>query len=291
MTALTYSARPDPWPQAPWGSRLRRAILTAGDLHYWQGLMPRLKELQQSQWWPVERIKLVRDQKLREVVHVACREVPFYREWLNSTGRTPDDIRGPQDLVGLPVVTKTALRNAYPYKTVRRTQQHAYQVSSSGSTGNNFCVMEDASTAGFYRASFLLALEWSGWHIGDPHMQTGMTLQRSLDRKLKDIVLRCHYLSAFDLSDAGLDAALDVIERKGLQCLWGYPGSLYYLARRAAQRGWNRSLRSIVTWGDNLFVHYRSLIERTFRCRIFDTYGCGEGIQIAAQCRMSRAKE
>src|SRR5262249_9653504 len=66
--------------------------------------------------------------------------------------------------------------------------------------------------------------------------------------------------------------------------LWGFPGSLYSLARRARAKGWNRPLRSVVTWGDNLYPHYRKFIEDVFGARITDTYGCGEGIQIAAQC-------
>jgi phenylacetate-CoA ligase len=43
-------------------------------------------------------------------------------------------------------------------------------------------------------------------------------------------------------------------------------------------------LRSVVTWGDKLYEHYRSTIEDVFRSPVHDTYGCGEGIQVAAQC-------
>ena len=176
------------------------------------------------------------------------------------------------------------LRAAYPDRVTRPTGRRTYEAGSSGSTGANFYVREDAPTAGRYRAAFLLALEWAGWRIGDAHVQTGMTLRRSRDRRLKDRLLRCHYVSAFDLSDASLDATLDLIERRRIFHLWGYPGSLYFLAARAIRRGWNLPLRSLVTWGDNLYPHYRGTIEAAFGTRVFDTYGCGEGIQIAAQC-------
>jgi phenylacetate-CoA ligase len=33
-----------------------------------------------------------------------------------------------------------------------------------------------------------------------------------------------------------------------------------------------------------LYPTYRTQIEQAFKTRVFDTYGCGEGIQIAAQC-------
>ena len=91
-------------------------------------------------------------------------------------------------------------------------------------------------------------------------------------------------MSAFDLSDDRLDESLNLIDRCRIQHVWGYPGSLYYLASRALETGWNRPLRSIVTWGDNLYPTYRKIIETAFGTRVSDTYGCGEGMQIAAQC-------
>jgi len=39
-----------------------------------------------------------------------------------------------------------------------------------------------------------------------------------------------------------------------------------------------------MSWGDKLFAHYKEAIERQFGCRVFDTYGCTEGIMIAGQC-------
>jgi phenylacetate-coenzyme A ligase PaaK-like adenylate-forming protein len=39
-----------------------------------------------------------------------------------------------------------------------------------------------------------------------------------------------------------------------------------------------------VTWGDNLYHHYRKTIEDAFKTRVFDTYGCAEGMHVSAQC-------
>jgi len=273
--------------QRSWSWILRHAILPAGDLAFGQGLMARLRFLEQAQWWDRERLCAYRDRALNSLLKVAYSEVPFYRDLLNNAGVKPEDIRRPEDLGSLPVVTKALLRVGYPHLTTRNTGRKTYEACSSGSTGTNFRVKEDAETAGIHRASFLLALEWAGWRLGEPHLQTGVTPERSFDRQLKDSLLRCHYLSARDLSDASLDLALDLLESHRIQHLWGYPGSLYCLALRAQQRGWNRPLRSIVTWGDNLYPHYRRLIQQVFAARIFDTYGCGEGMQISAQCGRS----
>src|SRR5262249_9001744 len=145
-------------------------------------------------------------------------------------------------------------------------------------------VLTDAETDGWQSSSFLLAMGWAGWRLGEPHLQTGISPNRSFQKRLKDIFLRCHYASAFNLSDAHLDRMLDLLETYRIQHLLGYPGSLYFLARHALNKGWNRPLRAIITWGDNLYVDYRRTIERAFNTKVLDTYGCSEGMQIAAQC-------
>lgn len=262
---------------------LRRVILPAGDHIFGQNMMRRLALLESAQWWSPDRLEEARNQRLRELIHTAYYETPFYRDLMTRAGTRPEDIRTCADLSRLPVVSKAMLREAYPDRIVRRTPYRSYEGCSSGSTGANIRVREDTETAGFYRASLLLALQWAGWRVGEPHVQSGVT-PRTADRAIKDWVLRCHYVTAHDLRDEQLDRVLDHLERHRIRHLWGYPGSLYYLALRARQRGWNVPLRSIVTWGDNLYDHYRRAIESTFRRQVFDTYGCGEGFHIAAQC-------
>lgn len=263
---------------------LRNIILPIGDFAFGQNMIQRLKFLEKAQWWSRELILTYQNQGLKNLVNIAYNEVPFYRDLYDLAKISPGEINTSKDLLRLPIVTKNMLRQAYPTQVTRPTGQKTYQASTSGSTGQNFFVMEDAYTAGWYRATFLLELEWAGWMIGEPHLQTGMTLKRSLDRRLKDWLLGCHYVSAYDLSDAHLEEILQIMEKKKLKHLWGYPGSLYYLARHAQKRGWNQPLKSAVTWGDTLFLHYRESIENTFQTKVYDTYGCAEGIQIAAQC-------
>ena len=263
---------------------LRNAIMPIGDFLFGQKMIARLKFLEEAQWWDKDRIIKFQNQELSKLVKIAYQEVPFYRYLFDAAKVSPDEIQSPKDLQRLPIVSKDMLRKDYPNLTTRSTGQKTYEASTSGSTGKNFYVREDAYTAGWYRASFMLALEWSGWNIGEKHLQTGMTLDRSPDRWLKDSILRCYYVSAYDLTDNNLDRYLSLLDTHKIKYLWGYPGSLYYLAQRAKQLGWNMPLKSAVTWGDNLIPFYRSTIENAFHCKVFDTYGCAEGIQISAQC-------
>lgn len=270
--------------KSSWTWLLKNFILPAGDFAFRQRMMKRLSFLEKAQWWESEKLHSIRDRKLKDLINVAYNEVPFYRELMDQASLKPADIQKAADLRKLPIVTKEMLRASYPDGTTRDTGRKTWESRSSGSTGTNFSVLEDSETAGWYRASFLLALEWAGWKIGEPHLQTGMTLHRNLSKRIKDELLNCHYVSAFDLTDSHLDHALEIMDRYALQHLWGYPGSLYYIARRASERGWNRPLRTVVTWGDNLYPHYRKAIEDAFKTRVHDTYGCAEGMHVSAQC-------
>ena len=263
---------------------LRDYILPVGDLFFGQRMIQRLNYLEKNQFLTSQLIASQQSLALEKLITVAYNEVPLYRNLMEERGIQPRDIKSAADLPKLPIITKDMFRSVYPLGVTRKTGQKTYESSTSGSTGKNFFVMEDAYTAGWYRASFMLSLEWSGWQIGEPHLQTGMTLTRSWDRRLKDLLLRCHYFSAYNLEDEHLDEILEEIDRFKLKHIWGYPGSLFYLARRAQEVGWNLPLKAAVTWGDTLFPHYRNLIESVFKTKVYDTYGCAEGIQIAAQC-------
>ena len=221
------------------GFILRNAIFPIGDFLFGQKMISRLKFLERAQWWEKDRIVRFQNKELSKLVKVAYQEVPFYRDLFNAAKVSPDEIQSSKDLQRLPVVTKDMLRKDYPNLTTRSTDKKTYETSTSGSTGKNFYVREDAFTAGWYRATFMLELEWAGWSVGEPHLQTGMTLQRSLDRKLKDWILNCHYVSAYMLDDKHLENILSVIERYHLKYLFGYPGSLYLLAKFARKKGWN----------------------------------------------------
>jgi phenylacetate-CoA ligase len=274
---------------AAWGSTLRRVLLPTGDQLFGQQMIRRFNLLERAQWWDKDQIGELRMDLLRETCSVAYRDTPFYRRLFDQAGLEPRAIREEGDLMRLPIVTKEMLKAAYPREVTRPTGQRCYEVMTSGSTGKNFVVLEDAYTAGWYRASFLLALHWAGWRFGEPHLQTGMTHERSLDRRLKDWLLRCYYSNAAMLDNRSLDQSLDLMRKRRISHLWGYPGSLYQLALRASERQWERPLASIVTWGDNLYPHYRSVIESAFHTTITDTYGIGEGTHIAAQCSEAKS--
>ena len=262
----------------------RNFLLPLSDTLTRQNVMKYYEFINRAQWWPRERLLKYQNERLIETVNIAYKETSFYRELFDSNGISPDKIRTANDLQRIPIVTKDMLRKAYPLKCCRNTKYPWQEAFTSGSTGSPFVVRIDSYSMSIARALMLMRANFSGWSIGDSMLQTGMTLNRGLIKKIKDYFLRVSYVSAFDLSDGTLDKYLEMMDLKKHKYIMGYASSLYCLSKRAEEVGFNYSLDGAVSWGDNLFDNYRNKIEKQFRTKVTDTYGCGEGIQVAAQC-------
>lgn len=263
---------------------LNSSVLKCADLISRQEVVRWYNFYRETQWWSRKDLLKYQNDRLQTLLNVAVQEVPFYQELYNRHGVNISSINTVEDLPRLPVVSKGELKAAYPQKCTRKTNYPAKEYFTSGSSGNPFAVLVDNQSMSQARALMLLRANYSGWRQGDAVFQTGMSLNRGIIKRLKDIAFNTYYASAFDLSDQNLDRYLEIIKSKNIAFLMGYPGSIYALALRAQQTGTALAMRGVVTWGDNLYAHFRACIEQQFQCRVTDTYGCGEGIQVAAQC-------
>ena len=70
--------------QRAWSWLLRNVILPGGDVAAGQSLMPRLRLIEDAQWWDRARLTAYRDRALRDLIQVAYNEVPFYRRLLDE---------------------------------------------------------------------------------------------------------------------------------------------------------------------------------------------------------------
>lgn len=264
-------------------------LLPTTDLLLGQRVASTLRDLVEFQWAKEERIDAYRSQRLGELIAFSMQRVPFYRAAFKDAGLSPSDIRHTRDLRNLPVLTKQHLREQFDALKVEGYRGRTFEMKSSGSTGTQTTVLIDKACNDEVFATQLLFWSWGGFAMGQPHLQTGMSLDRGWVKRTKDLLFRCTYVSAFDLTDEAAAGMLREIDRRSIRALFGYASSLYVLARFLEKQGTTRRMDSIFTWGDSLFPHYRALIEQVFQCPVNDCYGLGEGLQCAAQCEQHDA--
>lgn len=261
-----------------------KLILPMGDIITNQNVSGLYKYYDEAQWWDRERLVDVQNERLRNTVRDAYQNTKMYKDLFDRAGVKPSEINSAVDLQKIPIVTKELLRQYYPDRSSIQSDVNVNQFSTSGSTGAPFTVFLDNYSVSDSRALMLHRATYSGWQIGDGYLQTGMTLDRGVVKNLKDRLLKVIYVSAFDLSEHVLDEYLKAIDYHKCHYIMGYASSLYLIALRAKELGFNGRINGIVSWGDNMYPHYRKTIEAQFNCKVTDTYGCGEGMQVSAQC-------
>ncbi len=83
-----------------------------------------------------EEILKIQSEKLVAQVKHVWDNVPYYRKKMEDKGVTPDDIKSVDDLHKLPFLSKTDLRDAYPYGLMGVPKKDVVRIhSTSGTTG------------------------------------------------------------------------------------------------------------------------------------------------------------
>lgn len=97
---------------------------------------------------PEDMRKLQEERFVKQVRHVYD-NVPYYRQLLTEKGITPDDITSLDDIKKLPFLTKTDLREQYPYGLLATDLSNCVRIqSTSGTTGRRvvaFYTQEDVN--------------------------------------------------------------------------------------------------------------------------------------------------
>ena len=83
-----------------------------------------------------EQLRAWQDERLVKQVRNVWDNVPYYRKKMEEKGVTPADIKSSDDLYKLPFLTKSDLRDAYPYGLVGMPLKDCVRIqSTSGTTG------------------------------------------------------------------------------------------------------------------------------------------------------------
>ncbi len=144
--------------------------------------MQKLKELEQSQWWPRDNILKLQDQRLRRLIQHSYNNVPHYRRLFEERSLHPDDIETGKDLSKLPVLTKKLVRSNFDSLIARNFPvKERVRLCTSGSTGEPLILYgtkEDHVSVTF--AAYQRMLSGIGIEIGDRIVTLSVKYQPSL---------------------------------------------------------------------------------------------------------------
>ena len=188
-------------------------------------------------------------------------------------------------LQNFPILNKKDIRNN-PDNLISKKSNKTKLIpySSSGSSGLQCTVYMSKQEQSNIRAILSHWWEWTGYKIGKPLAQTGITPSRGKLKTFKDFLFRTIYINAFSHSQEQLkELCIQLQKKENKYFIAGYASSLNVIAEYALKNNYNLKIKSVISLGDKLFSHYKKNINKAFKCDVFDTYGCNEGFLIASQ--------
>jgi len=247
--------------------------------------------LEQSQYWPVERLRELQLQRLRRLLDRAGRHVPHYRQLFAAIDFVPGrDLATLAGLARLPLTDKAFMRTHG--ERLRAADGGPLARSNTGGSGGEPLVFY----IGRERVSHDVAAKWRAtrwWSvdIGDREIVVwGSPIELGAQdrvRAARDALLRTELLPAFDMPVARLDGFIDRIRRRRPRMLFGYPSALSYLARHALARGQRMDdlgIRVAFVTAELLYDEQRRQIGAAFGCPVANGYGGRDAGFIAHEC-------
>ncbi len=257
---------------------LERLVLPAGDVVLRTEFMRELRRWRRIQHLDANSLARLQSEGLAALLDHATTKVPHYRDL--KTAKDDDPYKW---LRQFPILTKQDLR-ADGDRLLTPGATNLVKISSSGSSGVQSRLWSTPREISRSQAIQTLWWEWAGYRLGDRLLQTGITPDRGITKRIKDRLLRTSYVVAFGLTEPEMQ---DVI-RRGAERPWrhigGYASSIDALARAAIGMP-EVSVRpvSAISWGDKLYPAHRQHVTQAFDAPVLDTYGTAEGFMIASQ--------
>lgn len=241
-----------------------------------------LHRLEKSQSFSDRKIQEIQLEKLNLLLAHAVQYCPYYKD-------LPCSLNSLDELISLPYLEKETLRSCADDLRSRAVHKSVRSKTTGGSTGAAVTLYKNSEGMAQELAATWRGYRWAGIDIGDhqarfwgvPQTKSGARMARIID-----MVTNRTRFSAFDFSDDSLaDYVLRLNKLKPVY-YYGYVSLIRELALHLQEGKSNLiSLPKVIfTTSEVLSDSDRELIERVFKCQVFNEYGCGEVGTIAHEC-------
>ncbi|PKO89916.1 MAG: capsule biosynthesis protein CapK [Betaproteobacteria bacterium HGW-Betaproteobacteria-10] len=243
-----------------------------------------------SQWWPTEKLEALRLERLRALLTKAGKHVPYYRDTFKRLGFDPQTINSLADLEKLPFLTKAVIR-AEGERMKSDIAQGLARFNTGGSSGEPLIFFIGAERVSHDVAAKWRATRWWNVDIGDPEIVVwGSPIELGTQdkvRAIRDKLMRTELMPAFQMNETNLDQFVARILERRPKMLFGYPSAISHIAAHAQKRGVpldNLGIKVVFCTSERLYDHQRQAISSAFACPVANGYGGRDAGFIAHEC-------
>ncbi len=241
---------------------------------------------------PLEHLRGLQLQRLRDVTQRAYRSVGLYRQRMQDRGIDPADLRSLDDIRRLPFTDKADLRSTYPFGLFARPMSEIVRLhASSGTTGKPIVVAYTQHDLDVWSSVMMRSFAACGLHAGD-------ILQNAYGYGLFTGGLGAHYgaealgATVVPASGGNTDRQLMLLKDFGVTAICCTPSYFLHLLDRAAELGIDMHdlpLRAGIFGAEPWTQAMREHIEADSGIRAYDIYGLSEiigpGVGIECPCQ------
>ena len=238
---------------------------------------------------PVDELKALQSEKLvRQVRHV-YENVEYYRRLMDEKGVTPDDIKGIEDLHKLPFLTKSDLREAYPYGLLAKPLSECVRIhSTSGTTGKRVVAFYTQHDVDVWEDCCARAIVAAGGSEEDVcqvaygyGLFTGGAGMHGGSHKVGSLTL--------PMSSGNTERQIQFMMDLGATILCATPSYAAYLGESLTEQGYTPDtipLKAGIFGAEPWTEEMRRSIEKTLGIKAYDIYGLTEtsGPGVAFEC-------
>jgi phenylacetate-CoA ligase len=252
-----------------------------------------LKEFEQNLTLTHEQLKVIQLKKLKNLLAYCDDKVPYYQRLFVQAGISDirQDIKTLSDFEKIPFLTKDIVRENFNELIPSSLKGKNLKKSTGGSTGQSFYFELDHNSE-LLRTS--VALRGYGWNNAGLGVKTfylwGTNLNQpsslgKIKSKFYDAYHNRTTVSSFNMNQNNLDYYIQRINKYKPSVIVGYTMPLYMLAKYINRNNiYTCNIETIITGAEALNEHQRSVIEKAFKCKVYNTYGCREFMLIGAEC-------
>lgn len=259
--------------------------------HHTATLAAAILQLEATQWLKAEDIVAGQRQQLRVIANHFQAQSKWFRDRLEKTGVTPDDLAQPGGLQQLPAISRREAQAEFagqPTHSLPEGHSPVSKVNTSGSTGEPVIVWKTAISQLDWLAVTMRYYRW-----GNPDFTGRLAAIRALmarDGAYSDWGAPMSQFGntgpmlAIDIA-TDVDRQIDLLRAYQPDRLIIYPSNLDALTLALETRGETLpTIRDIWTLGETLSASARERARKFWDLDLFDTYTSEEFGYIAIQC-------
>lgn len=241
-----------------------------------------LKRLLRNRFLPREKLRQIQFKKFKKLIIHAYKNVPFYHEKYKQAEINPYSIMTEKDILKIPILTKEEVRANFPDRILAKGVDIKKCVinGTSGSTSKplKYAInyQNQAVRDAVHEYVNIIAgcrKKYSLIHLISLHGDN----QNKIEGKNKRFRVSPY---------ADLKFHIKMFDKIKPDFILACPSFLIVLGLHLGKANYTfkKPVKGIITTGELVTQIIKQRLEKSFKTRVFDSYGCGETVDVACEC-------